>query len=112
MSSTKADAWIIANGENFKPEHMITIKEKLNQMPDAKIDMLLTVQFKKPMTMLLISILVGEFGVDRFMLGETGLGIAKLLTLGGCGIWWVIDMFTVSNRTKDKNFQMFMQAAG
>ena len=81
-------------------------------MPDAKIDMLLTVQFKKPMTMLLISILVGEFGVDRFMLGETGLGIAKLLTLGGCGIWWVIDMFTVSNRTKDKNFQMFMQAAG
>jgi len=81
-------------------------------MPDAKIDMLLTVQFKKPMTMLLISILVGEFGVDRFMLGETGLGIAKLLTLGGCGIWWVIDMFTVGNRTKDKNFQMFMQAAG
>jgi len=91
---------------------MTTVKDKLNQMSDAQIDGLLSVQFKKPMTMLLIAILVGEFGVDRFMLGQIGLGIAKLLTLGGCGIWWIIDIFTVSNRTKDQNFQTFMQAAG
>ena len=45
------------------------------------------------------------------MLGEIGLGVLKLLTLGGCGIWTIIDWFTVMNRTKEKNFQVFLSVA-
>lgn len=41
---------------------------------------------------LLLSWLVGTFGIDRFYLGYTGLGIAKLLTCGGCGIWAIVDV--------------------
>lgn len=43
-------------------------------------------------TTLLYSILLGFLGMDRFCLGQTGTAVGKLLTLGGVGIWWVVDI--------------------
>ena len=51
---------------------------------------------KEWMTALLLSIFLGGLGVDRFYLGYSGLGIAKLLTLGGCGIWSIIDIISIA----------------
>jgi TM2 domain-containing membrane protein YozV len=39
----------------------------------------------------LISWTLGYIGADRFYKGEVGLGVVKLLTLGGFGIWWIVD---------------------
>ena len=44
---------------------------------------------------LLLSIFVGTLGIDRFYLGYIGLGILKLVTAGGCGIWWLVDLILI-----------------
>ncbi|GAA1461489.1 hypothetical protein GCM10009619_31820 [Williamsia maris] len=47
------------------------------------------------LTTVLISFFVGSLGIDRFWLGYTGLGILKLVTCGGLGIWSLIDFILI-----------------
>jgi TM2 domain-containing membrane protein YozV len=65
----------------------------------------LVVSSKSKSTALILSWLLGCLGADRFYLGDVGLGILKLLTLGGCGIWQLIDaiLLTVGSWDKDAN---------
>ena len=51
---------------------------------------------KSNATALILSILLGELGVDRFYLGYVGLGILKLISAGGFGIWWLIDLILIA----------------
>lgn len=54
-----------------------------------------TMSSKSKQTALLFSIFTGVLGVDRFYLGYTALGIFKLLTAGGLGIWALIDFIRI-----------------
>ena len=48
---------------------------------------------------LLLCVLLGVFGVHRFYVGKVGTGIIQLLTLGGLGIWALVDLIMIATQT-------------
>jgi TM2 domain-containing membrane protein YozV len=109
MDSQQVDMFIMTNGKFFESHHIQSIKEKLLSLDDSKWIVLQSMQFKDPTVMLIVSILIGGLGIDRFLIGDTGLGIGKLLTCGGLGIWTIIDWFKIQSATRQKNIQKLQQ---
>ena len=96
--------FIMTNGQYLPEQKVPFVREKLLSMDESKWGALSTIQFKNPPTALLLSIFLGIYGVDRFYIGNTGMGVGKLLTCGGLGIWAIIDWFLISNSTKEQNY--------
>ena len=104
VDKQKIDFFIMSNKDNFPVDKLPVIQQALSRMDESTFNNISMLQFKSPMTALLLSIFCGSLGVDRFYLGDTGLGIGKLLTAGGCGIWAIIDWFKIQDATRQKNF--------
>ena len=110
MDKQKIDQFIATNGKFFPTGKLMFIRKKLEEVDDSYVPVIYSVDFKDITTMVLISIFLGYLGVDRFMLGETGLGVLKLLTAGGCGIWTIVDWCLITQKTKDYNYEQLMKA--
>jgi TM2 domain-containing membrane protein YozV len=109
MESQKVDTFIISNAKFFESHHVPVIRERLIAIDDSKWVLISTLQFKDPTTSIIVSILAGSFGIDRFIIGDTGMGIGKLLTCGGFGIWTIVDWFLIMGATREKNMAMLQQ---
>ncbi len=109
MDANKIDMFFVANGKKLPNEKAVLIREKMASVDDSRYATISSIEMKDPTTMLLVSIFLGELGVDRFMLGDTGMGILKLLTLGCCGILWLIDVINISKKVKENNYNELMK---
>lgn len=112
MTENTISTFLMQNAKFFTPAHQTQIKQMLANEDESKLTVLQAVSFKDPTTMLIISLVTGALAVDRFMLGQVGLGIAKLLTIGGCGIWTIIDFIKIQDMTREYNFEQFKKALG
>jgi TM2 domain-containing membrane protein YozV len=98
---------LMMNASKFPPGYLPAIKQRLeNSNPQNA--MIAMAQLKDPTISLILSILLGGLGVDRFYIGSVGIGIGKLLTCGGLYIWWIIDLFLIMDATRMKNYETMM----
>ena len=108
MDKQKIDLYLTTNAKYFEPSAIPIIRQKLESADETTFLSVQSCDLKDPTVLLIISVLLGSLGVDRFMLGDIGMGILKLLTLGGCGILTIIDWFRIQKMTKEKNFNKVM----
>lgn len=108
MDNQKVDMYLISNAKYFETMAIPMIKTKLENLNDDSLIMLQSIELKEPSVSLIVSILLGTLGIDRFLIGDIGIGVLKLLTAGLCGILTVIDWFLIMKRTKEKNLNKIL----
>ena len=102
-NAQQVDSYIMANKKFFPEEKIPYLKEKLASMDNAKFELVTSTRLKDPVVLLVLSLFLGSFGVDRFMLGKIGYGIVKILF---CWIFilTIIDLFIIMKKTREYNF--------
>ena len=118
MEQKQADQLIMMNSSKLAPEYIETIRERLLDMEYSQAAVYFA-NLKDPTLALILSIIVGELGVDRFYIGDIGMGVGKLLVfiiVGtiSCGtlfwVWWLIDIFLIMGATRKKNSETLLQS--
>lgn len=82
------------------------LKQDLTDEERLRFDVDYNSRKKDPTIAIILGIFLGYLGIDRFYIGDTGLGIGKLLTAGGCGVWAIIDWFLIMGATERKNMAL------
>ena len=101
------NSFMMQNGKKFTNADVMIVKQKLESLTPEQIQLLATGDYLEPTVNVVVSVLVVGLGVDRFLIGQTGWGILKLLTGGGLGVWTIVDWFQISRLTKESNMEKF-----
>ncbi len=93
-------------GNLFPKEKHQYIRERFLAKDELHImEFLAMTKFYSPKTFFIISLCVGYTGIDRLLLGQIGLGILKMVTAGGFGIWTIVDWFHIKEATRRFNYE-------
>lgn len=109
MENNKVNAVILQYKDFIPSEQILMLKHSLSNASETCYDDLIAVPMTNPTTTILLSVFLGGFGIDRFYIGDTGLGIAKLL-VGWLtfGIWPLVDIFCCYKKAKKNNLEKLL----
>ncbi len=110
MDAQNVDMFLMSNSKFLEGHQIFHIRERLLTVDESQWRMLQFMQFDDPVILLIVSLVTGPLAVDRFMLGDIGLGVIKLITCGGLGIWVLVDWVLIMGITRRKNTEKLMMA--
>ncbi len=110
LTNQQVEQLIAAYGERIPISYISSFRDMLQSttMSYSEVQVVL-MQMKDPIISLVLSIVVGYLGVDRFYVGDIGLGVIKLITCGGLYVWWLVDIFTIMGKTRMRNYEQLTQ---
>lgn len=100
-------SYIAINADKYPKISNGYISDTVKKLSPAEQSQLNSLNIKDPVLALLLSFFFGTFAVDRFYLGNIFLGILKLITIGGLGIWTITDWFIIMKSTRKQNLEKF-----
>ena len=108
METKQIDQLLMANASKLPPEGVALLRERLMNVEDTVSAQVAFSQLKDPTIALILSIILGPYGIDRFYIGDIGLGMLKLITCGGALVWFIIDIFLIMDTTRHKNLETLL----
>ncbi len=108
MDADKVSFYLANNAKCFPSEKIVYLREKLLSADESKMAVISGISLKDPVMFLVLSIFLGNLGIDRFMLGDIGMGVLKLLTGGLCGILTIIDWVLIMGKVREANYNSIM----
>ncbi len=107
MRAELVQAFMMKNGECFDMMAAQDVQRQLSELDDSKAPFFMSLNLQNPTLILILAIFTGW---ERFFLNDMAMGIVKVITCYGCGIWWLIDIFSARNRTLEYNYKKFNEA--
>ena len=87
-------------------KHLVHLRDTLDENQKASFDEYFFRKRKNQTHIFVTSVFVGDLGIDRMAMGQVWLGILKLITFGGLGIWTLVDYFLIGSSARSKNILM------
>lgn len=100
--------YLAINADKFPPESLMLIQQKIAALHQEQQLKLSELSLKDPLLALLLSFFFGTFGVDRFYIGNFLLGLLKLITIGGFGVWTIVDWCIMMKTTRKQNLEKLL----
>ncbi|HFH9839828.1 TPA: TM2 domain-containing protein [Streptococcus suis] len=124
MDMNYLQQYIVSKSSYLPSDKLLLLQRELEDLDEGALNALMMVELRQPLIALMLAIFFGEFGVDRFYIGNKELGFAKLIAFGisfvtlfiliglllfmGLYIWKFIDCFLIMKACKEANYQRLM----